>query len=102
MTDVLCRTGISSGSVVSGVIGTRGFNFDVWGDTVNLASQMESTGIGGRIQVSESTYWRLQGTYRFESRGEVTVKSGTHLQTYFLLGRAPAERPAADAPRMLN
>jgi class 3 adenylate cyclase len=51
------RVGISTGAVVSGVIGTKRVNFDVWGDTVNLAIQMESTGAVGRIQVSEATYW---------------------------------------------
>lgn len=76
------RIGISTGAVVSGVIGTRRVNFDVWGDTVNLASQMESTGIVGRIQVSETTYWRLHGHYPFEARGEVVVKSGQRVATY--------------------
>jgi adenylate cyclase len=57
------RVGISTGALVSGVIGTKRFNFDVWGDTVNLASQMESTGVVGRIQVSEATYWRLRRNY---------------------------------------
>jgi class 3 adenylate cyclase len=90
------RVGISTGAVVSGVIGTRRFNFDVWGDTVNVASQMESTGIVGGIQVSEATYWRLHGIYRLEPRGEIEVKGGQHMPTYLLLGRRlPVSEPAA-------
>jgi class 3 adenylate cyclase len=85
------RVGISTGAVVSGVIGTKRVNFDVWGDTVNLASQMESTGAVGRIQVSEATYWRLQRRYRLEPRGEIAVKSGQRVATYFLLGRTGAD-----------
>jgi class 3 adenylate cyclase len=81
------RIGISSGAVVSGVIGTRRYNFDVWGDTVNLASQMENAGVAGRIQVSEATYWRLQRHYRFEPRGELEVKSGLRVPAYLLLER---------------
>jgi class 3 adenylate cyclase len=74
--------------VVSGVIGTRRFNFDVWGDTVNVANQMEQTGIPGRIQVSETTYWRLRDRYRFESRGEIELKTHQRVPTYLLLTRA--------------
>jgi adenylate cyclase len=81
------RVGISTGAVVSGVIGTKRVNFDVWGDTVNLASQMESTGVVGRIQVSEATYWRLQKRYDLEPRGEIAVKSGQRVNTFFLVGR---------------
>jgi class 3 adenylate cyclase len=91
------RIGISTGAVVSGVIGTRRFNFDVWGDTVNLASQMESTGVAGRIQVTEATYWRLRGAYRLEPRGEVELKGGGHAPTYFLRDRLShlSDRPTA-------
>jgi adenylate cyclase len=85
------RIGISTGAVVSGVIGTTRVNFDVWGDTVNLASQMESTGVVGRIQVSEATYWRLQRHYLLEPRGEIAVKSGQRVDTYFLVGPAGVE-----------
>ena len=83
------RIGISTGAVVSGVIGTRRFNFDVWGDTVNVANQMEQTGIPGRIQVSETTYWRLRDRYRFESRGEIELKTHQRVPTYLLLTRTP-------------
>jgi len=81
------RIGMATGGVVSGVIGTRRFIFDVWGDTVNIASRMESTSTVGRIQVSETTYWRLRDAYRFEPRGEIELKGGQRVSTFFLLGR---------------
>jgi adenylate cyclase len=73
-TSVPIRIGIASGPVVAGVVGTRKFFYDVWGDTVNVASRMESTGIPGRIQVSKETYERVKGTFALEARGVVDVK----------------------------
>jgi adenylate cyclase len=69
----------------------------VWGDTVNLANQREQTGIPGRIQVSETTYWRLHDRYRFESRGEIELKTRQRGPTYLLLGRAPRVGAGATA-----
>ncbi|WP_163360770.1 adenylate/guanylate cyclase domain-containing protein, partial [Klebsiella aerogenes] len=60
------RIGIHSGPVTAGVIGEARFIFDVWGDTVNLASRMESHGVAGRIQVTEAVAAALEGRYRFE------------------------------------
>ena len=79
------RIGIDSGPVVAGVIGRRKFIYDLWGDTVNTASRMESHGIAGRIQVTEATYRRLRDRYRFEDRGEMEVKGKGRIKTYLLV-----------------
>jgi class 3 adenylate cyclase len=83
-----CRMGIHMGPAVAGVIGSKKFIYDVWGDTVNTASRMESHGIPDRIQVTEPVFRRLDGRYRFEPRGTVEVKGKGPMPTWFLLGRA--------------
>ena len=87
------RIGIHTGPVVAGVIGTRKFTYDLWGDTVNTASRMESHGVAGAIQVTEATYARLRERYEFEGRGLITVKGKGELATYFLIGRRGASTP---------
>jgi class 3 adenylate cyclase len=81
------RTGINSGPVVAGIIGTSKFIYDLWGDAVNTASRMESHSTPGRIQVTAATYEQLRHAYRFEARGTVNVKGKGDMPTYFLLGR---------------
>jgi adenylate cyclase len=83
------RIGIDTGPVVAGVIGRRKFSYDLWGDTVNVASRMESGGVPGCIQVTERTYRRLRDRYRFERRGPVQVKGKGELVTWFLVAKGP-------------
>lgn len=81
------RIGMNCGPVVAGVIGTKKFIYDVWGDTVNLASRMESLGVPGRVQVTHAVMERLNGAFAFESRGLIDVKGKGPTPAYFLLGR---------------
>ncbi len=83
------RMGISSGPVVAGVVGTRKFFYDVWGDAVNVAARMETTGVAGKIQISQSVYERLNDQFVVEARGEIEVKGKGSMQTWFLLGHKP-------------
>lgn len=80
------RIGLNSGPVVAGVIGTSKFIYDLWGDTVNLASRMESTGVPGQIQVTRSVYERLKESFEFEGRGMVQVKGKGEIETWLLHG----------------
>ena len=82
------RIGIATGPVIAGIIGRHKFNYDLWGDTVNTASRMESHGLPGRIQITERTRLALGNRYRLESRGEIEVKGKGRLPTWFLVGRA--------------
>ena len=88
--DLRVRIGIDTGPVIAGVIGRRKFIYDLWGDTVNTASRMESHGIPGSIQVTERTYLRLRDTYELEPRGVIEVKGKGATTVYLLKGRADA------------
>ncbi|NUM34483.1 MAG: response regulator [Candidatus Brocadiae bacterium] len=79
------RIGIHTGPVVAGVIGTRKFSYDLWGDTVNTASRMESHGISGSIQVSSATYEKLKEKYILEQRGNISIKGKGEMMTYLLI-----------------
>jgi class 3 adenylate cyclase len=80
------RIGIHSGPVVTGVIGKRKFSYDLWGDTVNTASRMESHGVAGRIQISEATRALLDDRFELTERGPIDVKGKGEMTTWFVVG----------------
>ena len=90
------RMGIASGPVVAGVVGTRKFFYDVWGDAVNTASRMESTGEAGKIQIAPSFYELLAGRFELDKRGVIDVRGKGLMQTWFLVGRKPVEFGQSD------
>ncbi len=81
------RIGINTGPVVAGVIGRKKFSYDLWGDTVNVASRMEELGKPGAIHTTAETYHQLQAHYQFSDRGFIPVKGKGEMKTYFLTGR---------------
>jgi len=84
--ELMLRIGISSGPVVAGVIGHRKFAYDLWGDTVNTASRMESQGRPNRIHVSSSTYDLLRDRYAFGEPQQIEIKGKGLMTTYYMLG----------------
>jgi adenylate cyclase len=78
------RIGINTGPVVAGVVGTKKFAYDIWGDTVNIASRMETNSIPGKINVSENTYALIEKDFDCEYRGEVEVKNRGMMKMYFV------------------
>ncbi|MBI4326955.1 MAG: adenylate/guanylate cyclase, partial [Chloroflexi bacterium] len=86
-TSLCIRIGVNTGPVIAGIIGRNKFIYDLWGDTVNTASRMESHGFPGSIQVTEATYERLQGEYLFKPRGPVEIKGKGEMSVYLLTGR---------------
>ena len=80
--DLQIRIGISSGPVVAGVIGKKKFIYDLWGDTVNMASRMEAYGQKGRIQVSQPTFDILKGEFDFEKIPDLEIKGKGSMDVY--------------------
>ncbi|MCM4166335.1 adenylate/guanylate cyclase domain-containing protein [Arenibacter sp. H213] len=78
------RIGIHTGPVVAGIVGTKKFSYDIWGDTVNVASRMESASVPGRINISKNTYDLIKSDYTCEYRGEVQVKNRGKIKMYFV------------------
>ncbi|XP_074507519.1 adenylate cyclase type 1-like isoform X2 [Sebastes fasciatus] len=85
--EFVLRVGINVGPVVAGVIGARRPQYDIWGNTVNVASRMDSTGVPGKIQVTEEVYRLLNTNYDLVCRGKVSVKGKGEMLTYFLEGK---------------
>lgn len=84
------RIGIASGPVTAGIIGRKKFSYDLWGDTVNLASRMESTGVAGRIQIAASTRHMIEPWFELEPRGIVELRGRGEVKTWFVVGPARA------------
>jgi guanylate cyclase len=89
------RIGMNSGPCVGGVIGLRKFVFDIWGDSVNTASRMESHGLPGRIHLSDATYELIRDEFNCEPRGTIEVKGKGPMRTWFLLGERHAHAESA-------
>jgi len=87
---ILIRVGIHTGPAIAGVIGAHKFAYDLWGDTVNTASRMESHGTAGKIQATQEIYEILKHDFQFEPREEIEVKGKGKLRTWWLLGRVSA------------
>ena len=89
------RIGINSGPLIAGVIGRRKFEFDVWGDAVNIASRMESHGVGGTIQITRATYELIRDEFICEPRGTVNVKGKGEMEVWTVVSEK-AKSPATD------
>ncbi len=84
--------------MVAGVIGSQKFSYDLWGDVVNTASRMESTGLPGRIQITAATYDLLKGEFVCDARAEIDVKGKGAMETWLLNQRRPPDEPHSIVP----
>ena len=83
------RVGVHSGDLVAGVVGREKFSYDVWGDTVNIAARLESSGVGGRVNISSATYERVRALFDCEFRGKIEAKHKGQIDMYFVKGFRP-------------
>jgi class 3 adenylate cyclase len=81
------RVGINTGPVVAGVVGTKKFSYDIWGDAVNIASRMESNSESGQINISENTYQLIKHQFACKYRGEIATKNRGTMKMYYVLQR---------------
>jgi adenylate cyclase len=81
-----CRLGIHSGEVIAGVVGTKKFAYDIWGNTVNAASRMESSGEVGKVNISGATYQLVKDQFQCEYRGKIEAKNKGEVEMYFVEG----------------
>jgi class 3 adenylate cyclase len=93
--DLRLRVGVHSGPVIGGVIGDRKFAFDIWGETVNVASRLESQGIPGRVHVSSETWRTVQDLFDAEPRGPIDLRGHGPMETYLIVGRRPVRTAVA-------
>lgn len=94
------RIGLHTGPVVAGIVGTKKFAYDIWGDAVNIASRMESSGEAGRINISESTYERVKNKFTCEYRGKVKAKNKGEIDMYFIV--EPVAQMRSDIVAQMN
>ncbi len=88
------RIGINTGPVIAGVVGTKKFAYDIWGDTVNIAARMESAGVAGKINISEMTYEQVKDDFYCQYRGVVNVRNKGEMKMYFVTGvKGNTDRP---------
>ena len=81
-----CRLGINTGEVVAGVVGTKKFAYDIWGDTVNTASRMERSGAVGKVNISEATFELVKDKFNCTPRGKVAAKNKGEIEMFFVEG----------------
>jgi class 3 adenylate cyclase len=93
--DLRLRVGVHSGPVIGGVIGSHKFSFDIWGETVNFASRLESQGIPGRVHVSAETWRDVKDVFDAEPRGPTQLRGYGPMETYVIVGRRAPRRVSA-------
>ena len=96
------RIGINTGAIVAGVVGTRKFAYDIWGDTVNVAARMESLSEPGKVNVSQSTYLLIRDSYACEHRGQIHVKNKGMMDMYFVNGPKKEHMTKIEKENTLN
>jgi adenylate cyclase len=96
------RIGIATGAVMAGVIGSQKFSYDVWGDSVNLAARLESSGVPERVQLSPNTHTALGDAFDCECRGQVEIKGVGPLETWLLIGRRSTRSEGEEAAAVIQ